>query len=104
MNSNLIFDRRLLAALPGTHMLLSHGAFAITLVRVLGGEWRFEASTRWCPSHFLPLVFLCGRTGSSGPQLWELPVWLEARDLAAADAARRRALGHDAGDGRAQPA
>jgi uncharacterized membrane protein len=78
MNSNLILIVAFSLLFPATHMLLSHGRIRETLVRVLGGEWRFRGVyTLVSFLTFFPLVFLWWPNRQLGPQLWELPVWLE---------------------------
>ena len=78
MNSNLILIVTFSLLFPATHMLLSHGRIRETLVRVLGGEWRFRGVyTLVSFLTFFPLVFLWWPNRQLGPQLWELPVWLE---------------------------
>jgi uncharacterized membrane protein len=63
---------------PASHILMSHGRLRTGLVRVLGGEWRFRGVyTLVSFLTFFPLVFLWWPNRQLGPQLWELPVWLE---------------------------
>jgi len=78
MNSNLILIVAFSLLFPATHMLLSHGRIRETLVRVLGGEWRFRGVyTLVSFLTFFPLVFIWWPNRQLGPRLWELPVWLE---------------------------
>ena len=78
MNSNLILIVAFSLLFPATHMLLSHGRIRETLVRVLGGEWRFRGVyTLVSFLTFFPLVFIWWPNRQLGPQLWELPLWLE---------------------------
>ena len=78
MNSNLILIVAFSLLFPATHMLLSHGRIRETLVRVLGGEWRFRgAYTLVSFLTFFPLIFIWWFHRGLGPVLWELPFWLE---------------------------
>jgi len=78
MSSNLILILAFSLLFPASHMLLSHGRIRETLVRLLGGEWRFRAVyTLVSFVTFFPLVFVWWAHRGLGPVLWELPSWLE---------------------------
>jgi len=78
MNRNLILILVFSVLFPATHILMSHGRLRETLVRTLGGEWRFRGVyTLVSFVTFFPLVFLWWPNRELGPQLWDLPFWLE---------------------------
>jgi uncharacterized membrane protein len=63
---------------PASHILMSHGRLRATLVRALGGEWRFRGLyTLVSFLTFFPLVFLWWGNRGLGPEFWNLPFWLE---------------------------
>jgi len=78
MNRSLTLILVFSVLFPATHILMSHGRLRTGLVRALGGKWRFRGVyTLVSFLTFFPLVFLWWPNRHLGPQLWELPVWLE---------------------------
>ena len=78
MNQSLILILAFSLLFPASHMLLSHGRIRETLVRLLGGEWRFRGvHTLVSFVTFFPLVFVWWENRGLGPELWNLPFRIE---------------------------
>lgn len=78
MNLNLILIIAFSVLFPATHILMSHGKIRDGLVRTLGGEWPFRGAYSLVSFLTLgPLVAIWWSHRQLGPELWELPFWLE---------------------------